>query len=97
MLKIDEEEIVSHEKGVGPIDAVINAIKAESDKILPIEVVDHEVEILSPDTDSLVVVTLTFDKDGQKWRTKGASADTIEAVINAFEKGLAIAHKSLPV
>ena len=97
MLKIDEEEIVSHEKGVGPIDAVINAIKAESDKILPIEVVDHEVEILSPDTDSLVVVTLTFDKDGQKWRTKGASADTIEAVINAFEKGLAIAYKSLPV
>ncbi|WP_340106272.1 pyridoxal-phosphate dependent enzyme [Rhodohalobacter sp. 8-1] len=97
MLKINGEEITSREKGVGPIDAVINAIKAESDKILPIEVVDHEVEILSPDTDSLVVVTLTFEKDGQKWRAKGASADTIEAAINAFEKGLAIAHKSMPV
>ena len=97
MLKIDGKEIISHEKGVGPIDAIIHAIKAESDKILPIEVVNHEVEILSPDTDSLVVVTLTFEKDGQTWRTKGASADTIEAVINAFEKGLAIAHKSMPV
>ena len=97
MLKIDGEEITSYQKGVGPIDAVINAIKSESDKILPIEVVDHEVEILSPDTDSLVVVTLTFEKDGQTWRTKGASADTIEAVINAFEKGLSIAHKSIPV
>ena len=97
MLKIDGKEITSYEKGVGPIDAIIHAIKAESDKLLPIEVVDHEVEILSPDTDSLVVVTLTFEKDGQKWRTKGASADTIEAVINAFEKGLAIAHKSMPV
>lgn len=97
MLKIDGEEITSYEKGVGPIDAVINAIKGESDKILPIEVVDHEVEILSPDTDSLVVVTLTFKKDGETWRAKGASADTIEAVINAFEKGLAIAQKSMPV
>jgi len=97
MLKINGEEITSREKGVGPIDAIINAIKAESDKILPIEVVNHEVEILSPDTDSLVVVTLTFEKDGQTWRTKGASADTIEAVINAFEKGLAIAHKSMSV
>lgn len=97
MLRIDGREVTSHEKGVGPIDAIIHAIKAESDKILPLEVVDHEVEILSPDTDSLVVVTLTFEKDDQTWRTKGASADTIEAVINAFEKGLAIAKKSMPV
>lgn len=95
MLKINGKEIISTEKGVGPIDAVINAIKAESDKLLPIEVVNHEVEILSPDTDSLVVVTLTFEKDGQQWRTKGASADTIEAAINAFEKGLAIAQKAI--
>jgi len=95
MLKIDGKEITSREKGVGPIDAVISAIKAESDKLFPIEVVNHEVEILSPDTDSLVVVTLTFEKDGQKWRTKGASADTIEAVINAFEKGLAIVRKAI--
>lgn len=95
MLKINGKEITSRKKGVGPIDAVINAIKAESDKLLPIEVVDHEVEILSPDTDSLVVVTLTFEKDGQQWRTKGASADTIEAVINAFEKGLAIGQKAI--
>lgn len=95
MLKINGKEISSREKGVGPIDAVINAIKAESDKLLPIEVVNHEVEILSPDTDSLVVVTLTFEKDGQQWRTKGASADTIEAAINAFEKGLAIGQKAI--
>lgn len=97
MLRINGKEVVSTKKGVGPIDAAIHAIKAESDKILPIEVVDHEVEILSPDTDSLVVVTLTFAKDGQKWQTKGASPDTIEAMINAFEKGLAIAQKSIPL
>lgn len=94
-LLINGKEVISKDKGVGPIDAVLNAIKAETDNLLPLEVIDHEVEILSPDTDSLVVVTLTLEKDGQQWRTNGASADTIEAVIKAFEKGLAIAQKAL--
>lgn len=94
-LLINSEEKISHDKGVGPIDAVLNAIKAETDNFLSLEVIDHEVEILSPDTDSLVIVTLTLEKDGQQWRTNGASADTIEAVIKAFEKGLAITNKTL--
>ncbi len=96
-LNIEGKEVISQDKGVGPIDAVINAIQAESDKIISLEVINHEVEILSPDTDSLVVVTLTFKKDNQQWSTKGASADTIEAAIKAFEKGLAIAYKSIAV
>lgn len=94
-LLINGEDKISHDKGVGPIDAVLNAIKAETDNFLSLDVIDHEVEILSPDTDSLVIVTLTLEKDGQQWRTNGASADTIEAVIKAFEKGLAIAQKAL--
>lgn len=94
-LNINGREVTSTGKGVGPIDAVLSAIKTETDSIIPIEVVNHEVEILSPDTDSLVVVTLSFEKDGQEWKTKGASADTLEAVIKAFEKGLAIANKTV--
>ena len=94
-LRIGDEEITSHDKGVGPIDAILSAIKAESDKIFALDVIDHEVEILSPDTDSLVVVTLTFKKEDQEWSTKGASADTLEAVIKAFEKGIAIGYKSV--
>lgn len=94
-LKMQGKEITSYDKGVGPIDAVLGAIKAETDSFIPIEVINHEVEILSPDTDSLVVVTLTFEKDGHKWSTKGTSADTLEAVIKAFEKGLAVAGKTV--
>lgn len=94
-LKINGKEITSYDKGVGPIDAVLNAIKAETDNLIPLEVINHEVEILSPDTDSLVIVTLTLEKEGQQWRTDGASADTIEAVIKAYEKGLAIAKKAI--
>ena len=96
-LKINGREIISRDKGVGPIDATLSAIKAETDKILPLEVKNHEVEILSPDTDSLVIVTLTLEKEGQQWISKGASPDTVEAAIKAFEKGLAVASKAASV
>lgn len=93
-LKINGREIISRTKGVGPVDATLSAIKAETDKILTLDVKNHEVEILSPDTDSLVIVTLTLEKEGQQWTAKGASPDTVEAAIKAFEKGFAIAVKS---
>lgn len=93
-LKIKEKEIITEAKGVGPIDAILTAIKSETDNLFPLEVLNHEVEILSPDTDSLVVVTLTLGNGEQEWVSKGASPDTLEAVIQAFTKGLAIAMKS---
>ncbi|HET8865543.1 MAG TPA: pyridoxal-phosphate dependent enzyme [Gracilimonas sp.] len=97
-LKIeDKDEVISLDQGVGPIDAILTAIKAETDGFLPLEVINHEVEILSPDTDSLVVVTLTLEKEGHKFTSKGASPDTLEAVIQAFVKGLAVANKALAV
>ncbi len=97
-LKIeDRDEIISLDQGVGPIDAILTAIKAETDGFLPLDVINHEVEILSPDTDSLVVVTLTLEKEGHRFTSKGASPDTLEAVIQAFVKGLAIANKALAV
>ena len=89
------EEILSLDQGVGPLDAVLTAIKAETDTFIPVVVKSHEVEILSPDTDSLVIATLVLEKDDHTFTTKGVSPDTIEAVIQAFEKGLAIAHKAL--
>lgn len=97
-LKIqDRDEVISLDQGVGPMDAVLTAIKAETDAFLPLEVKNHEVEILSPDTDSLVIVTLTLEKEGHTFTSKGASPDTLEALIQAFVKGLAIANKALAV
>ncbi len=93
-LTIGDREVITEAKGVGPIDSILAAIKSETDNILPLEVKNHEVEILSPDTDSLVVVTLTLSDDEQEWVSKGASPDTLEAVVQAFVKGLAIAMKS---
>ena len=91
------EEIVSLDQGVGPMDAIITAIKAETDAFIPLEVKKHEVEILSPDTDSLVIVTLTLEKEDYIFTTKAASPDTLEALIQAFVKGLAVANKALVV
>lgn len=93
-LDLQGQEIISEAKGVGPIDAILSAIKSETDSVFPLEVSNHEVEILSPDTDSLVVVTLTLCNKEQEWVSKGASPDTLEAVVQAFTKGLAIAMKS---
>jgi threonine synthase len=96
-LSLQDREVISEAKGVGPIDAILTAIKSETDNVLHLEVKNHEVEILSPDTDSLVVVTLTLANEGQEWVSKGASPDTLEAVIQAFIKGLAIAVKGATV
>ncbi|MDX1617345.1 MAG: pyridoxal-phosphate dependent enzyme [Balneolaceae bacterium] len=96
-LNLQGEEMVTEARGVGPIDAILTAIKSETDNICHLEVKDHEVEILSPDTDSLVVVTLTLTNAEQEWVSKGASPDTIEAAIQAYTKGLAIAMKGAPV
>ncbi|TYP92731.1 threonine synthase [Fodinibius salinus] len=93
-LALQDREVITEAKGVGPIDAILSGIRSETDNILPLQVDNHEVDILSPDTDSLVMVTLTLSNEGQQWVSKGASPDTLEAVIQAFTKGLAIATKS---
>lgn len=92
-LNVQGEEVISEAKGVGPIDATLAAIKSETDDVFPLEVKNHEVEILSPDTDSLVMVTLTLNNQEQQWVSKAASPDTMEAVVKAFTKGLAIAMR----
>ncbi|MCW9706003.1 threonine synthase [Fodinibius salsisoli] len=92
-LDLEGKEVISEAKGVGPIDAILTAIRTETDNVFPLQVKNHEVDILSPDTDSLVMVTLTLANSEQQWVSKGASPDTLEAVIQAFTKGLAIAMK----
>lgn len=93
-LDVRGEETITEATGVGPIDAILTAIKEETDNLFLLEIKNHEVEILSPDTESLVMVTLTLANGEQEWVSKGASPDTLEAVVQAFTKGLAIAMKS---
>lgn len=94
-LDLQGKKVTTEANGVGPVDAILTAIKSETDNILNLEVKNHEVEILSPDTDSLVVVTLTLGtvNSDQEWVSKAASPDTLEAAVQAFTKGMAIAMR----
>jgi threonine synthase len=89
-LTIHGVEVKSSNHGVGPIDSVLGAIKKETDKIFKVEVKGHQIDILSPDTNSLVVATLTLGYNDQTVQVKAASPDVIEAAVNAFVKGIAV-------
>jgi len=83
----------SEAKGVGPIDSLLTAVKNVVDDFVCLDIVNHQVEILSPDIDSLVVVSLELSYRDEQWMVKAASPDTLEAALDAFLKGVAIAHK----
>lgn len=86
-MELEGEEVESLGRGVGPIDALISAIRKETDKHCVVAVTDHQMEILSPDTESLVLVTLTLEHEGKQVRSRGVSSDLLEAAIHAYEKG----------
>lgn len=89
-LTVNGVEVKSSNHGVGPVDAVLGAIKKESDKLMVVDVKGHQIDILSPDTNSLVVATLTLGYLDQTITVKAASPDVIEAALNAFVKGVAM-------
>lgn len=87
---INGEDVISKGIGVGPIDAVLEAVKLKTDKIMPVEVTNFNMDVLSEDTEALVVISFTLKtKDGQEWVSRAASPDMIEATLAAFSKGLA--------
>lgn len=89
-LTINGVEVKSSNHGVGPVDSVLGAIKKETDKFIKVEVKGHQIDILSPDTNSLVVATLTLGYNDETVQVKAASPDVIEAAVNAFVKGIAV-------
>lgn len=93
-MDINGVEVKSNHNGVGPLDSVLSAIKKESDKLVKIELLDHQLEILSPGTNSLVVATLTLGYAEQKIQVKAASPDVVEAAINAYIKGFAVIFRN---
>lgn len=92
-MNINGVEVQSAQTGVGPLDSVLGAIRKESDKLLKVELLDHNLEVLSPGTNALVVATLTLGYQSEKYQVKAASPDVVEAAINAYIKGFAVIYK----
>jgi hypothetical protein len=89
-ITFDGERVQSDATGVGPVDAVVNALKsaAESRGKLFFDLVDFQVEINSPGTDASVETTITMkDTKNNRVVASGTSPDVIVASVNAFVEG----------
>lgn len=76
--------------GVGPVDAVINALKtaASSRGKLFFDLIDYSVEINAQGTDASVEATMVLKDDrGNRVVATGTSPDIIVASVNAFIEG----------
>lgn len=94
-LDVEGDHVSVKGKGVGPMDAALTAIKSVSDGLIPTSLLNHQVEIIKPETNSLVLVTLTLENGSHRFETREASTDVLEAALLAFTKGLAIIGKRI--
>lgn len=84
------EKVEATAVGVGPVDAVINALKqaALTRGKLSFELIDYNVQINSPGTDASVETTIVMkDAEGNRIVAIGTSPDIIVASVNAFIEG----------
>ena len=89
-IRFDGEQVSSAAEGVGPVDAVVNALKkaAESRGKLFFDLVDFQVEINSPGTDASVETTIIMkDTKNNRVVATGTSPDIIVASVSAFVDG----------
>ena len=77
-------------KGVGPLDAILSTAKTLTQHLYPVSIKNHNIEVLSPATNSLVTISLELEHEGRGYTVKSASTDIVEGTIDAFLKGLAV-------
>ncbi|MGH7479944.1 MAG: threonine synthase, partial [Candidatus Methylomirabilales bacterium] len=89
-VSFDGERLESSGAGVGPVDAVISALKAAASSRGRIffELIDYQVAINAPGTDASVETTLVLkDAKGNRIVATGTSPDIIVASVQAFVDG----------
>lgn len=83
---IDGDELAGNSDGVGPVDAVINALCKACHGKISFELTDYKVEIRSQGVNAVVYTELTLIKDHLKSVGSATSPDLIQASIEAFEE-----------
>lgn len=73
-------------EGVGPVDAVINALQEACGVELRFSLVSYQVAIRSQGTDAVVCADISLERDGKISIGEGTSPDVIQASIGAFER-----------
>ena len=73
-------------EGVGPVDAVINALRRACKDEMPFALEAYSVEIRSQGTDAVVSAEMTLTSQDKNAIGQAASPDVIQASIMAFER-----------
>ena len=90
-LKIDNDEIIGTGKGVGPVNALDNALRNNfktsryAEYINDLSLIDYKVRILNTGTDAITRVSIeSSDANKKSWYTIGVSENIIEASFRAL-------------
>ncbi|RMG43123.1 MAG: threonine synthase [Candidatus Dadabacteria bacterium] len=84
-VEVDGETVAGRARGVGPVDAVIKALRAALQNRIEFELKSYKVDIRSRGTDAVVYVEMKLNRNGLVSLGRGASPDIIQASIEAFE------------
>jgi threonine synthase len=85
-------ELITEHDGVGPLDSVLGAMDKLTTPLFPVTLTNHQLEILSPGTNALVVASVTLVHGQMEAEAKAASPDVIEAGLNAWVKAFSILY-----
>lgn len=88
----EEEHQIGHE-GVGPLDSVLGTLEKLTHDVFRVKLVNHQLEIVSPGTNALVVASISLEHNTMTVEAKSASPDVIEAGLNAWVKAYAILYQ----
>ncbi len=90
-LKFGKEELIGTGQGVGPVNALDNALRNNfqssgyAELIKDLSLIDYKVRILNTGTDAITRVSIeSSDKDKKSWYTIGVSENIIEASFRAL-------------
>jgi threonine synthase len=87
-IELNGERKFSEGQGVGPVDAVINALKTACVEDMNFALSNFEVVIRSKGTDAVVYAEIKLLREGKVSIGRGVSPDVIQASIEAFEIAL---------
>jgi threonine synthase len=85
-IQIAGEERQAQSSGVGPVDAVCNALRHACNEQMDFTLTDYKVDIRSQGVDAVVYVELKLVKNHFYSLGRGTSPDIIQASIEAFEE-----------
>ncbi|MCD7782082.1 MAG: 2-isopropylmalate synthase [Methanosphaera sp.] len=87
-VNIDDEEKIAAGVGVGPVDAVIEAIRKSIEDVADISLEEYHVDAITGGTDALIDVLVKLKHDDEIITARSTEPDIIMASVEAYLKGV---------